>query len=162
MPSSTPGIIPSTGSELTVIPAKPRATASSVALDPGLRRGDAEKLYLRPVELGIRPGEQRRSADRGDIGVWNAGRFNTVTPGEARRHIRRGLREMPRDPRPDFAGKLASLALDVDDAQGTGPVGLARDALSEPGIDDLKPAQRVAAARIAAVEIGRASCRERV
>src|SRR5439155_3243054 len=102
-------------------------------------------LEARPIELSIRPGEQLRSADCGDIGVRNAGWFNTVTPGEPHRHIRRRLREMPRDQCPDFARKRAGLALDVDDAQGAGPVGLASEALAEPGIHNLKPAQRVAA-----------------
>src|SRR6266700_8188173 len=59
---------------------------------------------------------------------------------------------MPPDQCPDFARKLAGLALDVDHAQGAGPGGLASDALAEPAIDDLKPTQRVAAAWIAPVE----------
>ena len=60
--------------------------------------------------------------------------------------------EMPRDQRRDLARKRAGLPLDIDDAQRARPVGLARQPLAEPGIDDLDPLQRVAGARIAPVQ----------
>src|SRR5271170_6767030 len=107
---------------------------------------------LRPVEFGVRPGQELRSANRRDIGMRHVGRLDPVAPREAGSQFCAGGRQPARYNLTDRARELAGLALDVDDPERARPGGLACQPLAEPGIDDLDPLQRIAGARVAAVE----------
>src|SRR5579863_4615318 len=162
--SSTPDTKPSAAIPAPSLRAKrsyPRAASISVHRDcfvapllrndSRVRQNAVAASLLRPIEFGIGPGEQLRSADCRDIPVRHAGGLDTVALCEVRRHIRLGRCEMLRDQRRHRARKRAGLPLDIDDAQRARLARLARKAPAEPGFDHLDPLQRVATSRIAPV-----------